>query len=97
EGFKSPDGMRVQPEKTLCYFASAPIPTCTRDNKFDVYGVRVTQAGATEGVVTWCPNPRSPNGCEGVWQNASAPIVASLRAFAAAAEQEITERKRQYA
>jgi len=86
----------VRTVQQTCFVDQKAFRGCDLNNDFQVYGVTVLADGDFRGVDQWCPNPRSPIGCETLWNEKSAAIIADIKAFVAEAEKKIADDRRQY-
>lgn len=92
----SPGGATAMTTSTSCYTDEKRFAGC-KDRAFDVFGVTITDRESPTGATNWCPNPKSPNGCQALWQQKAGRIIASMKAVVAYAEQDFARRKAQYA
>jgi hypothetical protein len=72
---------------------------CTATNNYDIYGVAIKGATETSWLthVSWCPDPRTPAGCEPLWLEKAGPVIGRIKIFIAEAERRDAERKLQLA
>ena len=73
-----------------CIVLNEQFPECSYKNEqgmknFPVYGVDVTENfGSNEKPKrVLCPNPRTPQGCEGLWSNYAGPLIEQAKKFVA--------------
>lgn len=83
--------------QTSCFTDQKLFRGCDLGNEFQVYGVRTFSKSDSTGVTTWCPNPRTPNGCEALWEDKAGPIIARIESLIAEVEAKIAADKAKYA
>ena len=93
------DGWLATTFKTTCYTDRQQFPDCSSDNTYDVYGMWVYRPADTQGAppTIWCPNPKTPVGCETLWRTQSASIYASYQAIVAEVERDLPAWRNQLA
>jgi len=92
-----PAGFGVTTVQIGCFTDQKLFRGCDLGNDFQVYGVRAFSKSDSSGVTTWCPNPRTPNGCEALWQEKAGPIIARIESLIAEVEAKIAADKAKYA
>jgi hypothetical protein len=91
------DKNRVNTHLSNCFIDQGAFDGCDLGNQFQVYGITVKNKSDSKDVTTWCPDPKTSNGCEALWQEKSGPIVARIKAFIEEVEKKTAEDKRKYA
>ncbi len=92
-----PDGVGIQTWQLSCYVDLNLFRGCGSGNEFQVYGVKIWKAPDFYGTTTWCPNPKTPVGCEELWQQKAEPIIVSIKAFIDEVEKKDAADKQVYA
>jgi hypothetical protein len=86
----APDGLMYVALSFQCWIDRARFKNCSGEGYF-VYGVRVWRIRhpdghdvtepEREGQTFWCPNPKTPVGCEVLWNEKTAEAVSQINAF----------------
>lgn len=93
----SPDGLGIIPVTGSCFMDQKRFPGCDTSSDFQVYGIRTFSKINYEGMISWCPNPRTKVGCQALYQEKAGPIIARIKAFIVEVENKIAEDKLKYA
>lgn len=95
---KGLDGIAFSTIAGSCHLDLAAFPDCGA-RPYAVYGVATSAAvwSMNSTKYAWCPNPRTPVGCEALWESKTRSVIDQIKQFAAEVEQIIEAKKEKYA
>jgi hypothetical protein len=81
-----PDGTRVNTTASSCFIDRRRFRGCSFNDDFTVYGIDVQSKDQDKASTSWCPDPRTPQGCEALWQEKAGSVIAGIRRVTAKLE-----------
>lgn len=77
-----PGGAIATTVRNSCIVETARFRGCSYENAVTVYGFNVYRSGETP-VTVWCPDPKTPVGCEDLWRQHAGATIAAIQALEA--------------